>query len=165
MATAELTRTSPTSASVEADLYAAITMSWYWSNPRGGHIGRPMQRFVLGPDFAASVARWPDSVYEHIVSACARIVSLHNWELRGLKVAKHADGAGTPPKECFDPVTPAWYPLGGGLGPGVHFWRLGGGVIEIRSVAPFGRAPMLQFERFAAAERKLAEDVRRAVGG
>jgi hypothetical protein len=166
MTTAELSRTSslvPTGR--EADLYAAIATSWYWSNPRGGHIQRPMRQFVLGPDFAAVAARWPDSVYGAIVAACARIVSLHNWELLGVQIAKHAQGTGTLPKEGLDPVMSEWYPLDGTSGLGVHFWRLGSGVIELRSVGPFNHAPALQFARFAATERKLSEEVRRTVDG
>ena len=161
---ADLTRrSSHTPASAEADLYAAIARLWFWSTPKGGHIQRPMQRFVLGPDFAASVARSPDSVYGHIVGACAQVVSLDNWELLGVKVPKRAGGAGTLSGECFDPLTWAWYPLDGESGLGVHFWRLGGGVIEVRSIGPLNQAPALQFGRFAAAERKLEQDVRRAV--
>jgi hypothetical protein len=166
MATAELMSTSsPMSASGEADVYAAIATSWYRSNPRDRHIQKPMQPFVVDPGFAASLARWPDAVYEHVIAACARIVSLHSWELAGMQVAEHAEGAGTPPQECLDPLTPQWCPLGraSASGLGVHFWRLGGGVIEIRSVGPFNIAPALQFGRFAAAEQKLEEDVRQAV--
>jgi hypothetical protein len=164
MATAELTRTSSsTSASAEANLYAAITRLWYWSIPRGGHIQRPMHRFVLGPGFAASVAQWPDSVYGDIVAACVRVVSLHHWELLGrVKLAKHAEGMGTG-QECLDPVSAAWYPLDGASELGVHFWRLGSGVIDVRSVGPFKQAPALQFGRFAAETQKLEGDIRQAV--
>lgn len=61
--------------SAEADLYAAIATSWYWSNPRGVGVSENRCQFVLGPDFAA----------------CARIVSQHNWELPGMQVTKHAE--------------------------------------------------------------------------
>lgn len=164
MATADLTRmSSHTPASAEADLYAEIARSWFWSKPKGEHIQRPMQRFVLGPDFAASVGRWPDSVYGHIIGACARVVSLENWELLAVEVPKPAASVGTPAREWCDPLTLEWYPLDGESELGVHFWRLGGGVIEVRSIGPFYQAPALQFGRFAAAERKLEQDVRRAV--
>jgi hypothetical protein len=166
MATAELTRTSssPAPAGKEADLYAEIVRRWYWSISRGGHIQRPVQPFVLGPNFAASVAQWPDSVYGHIVAACARVVSLHNWELLGrVKVTKHAKDMGTQGQEGLDPVTAAWYPLDGAPELGIHFWRLGGGIIDVRSVGPFKQAPALQFGRFAAETLQLEEDIREAV--
>lgn len=163
MANADVARTAVSPAKAQAELYVEITASWYWSNPRGGHIWRPIQAFVLAPDFHDSVARWPGATHGRIIAACARIVSLYRWELVGMKVANHAEGSGTRAGEGLDPVTAAWYPLEGTSEVGVHFWQLGCGLTDLRSVAPFNQAPALEFGRFAMAERKRDDRIRRAL--
>lgn len=117
----------------------------------GEHIRHPMQPYVLGPDFASTAQSESRQVRGEIVALCARIVSLYRWELPDLRVAKHAAGFGKVPQEALDPATPLWHPLPMTSGLGVHFWWLGAGPTELRSVGRFNHAPALEFDRFAEA--------------
>lgn len=162
--TAELTSTPlGTPDSRTANLYAAIAAAWYWLHHSSSHIHRPMQPFVLGPDFAASVAVAQTTHHRHIVTTCARIVSLYSWELPAMRTVTHPASTEALPQEGLDPTMSAWHPLDSTTDLGIHFWKLGSGLIDLRRVGPFDQAPPLQFGRFAAAEQKLLDDTLRVV--
>jgi hypothetical protein len=162
MATVDLLRETPeravTPMASEADLYAAIVSAWYQTHPQGEHIKRPIRPYVFGPEFAKAVWVQPNVIRRHLVAVCARIVSLEAWQLPELLVAKNAPGMGVVPKEILDPAVALWHPANTPAELGVHFWRLGAGMIELRDVGPFDRPPALEFGRFAEAERRLEEE-------
>lgn len=162
MATLDLTRKAAYRPSrsfcSEDELYAAVAHTWYCLHPPGEHIRRPMQPYVLGPHFASTAKSEPGPVREEIIAVCARIVSMYRWELPDAIVAKHAVGFGRVPQEALDPATPLWHPLPTTPRLGVHFWRLGAGPIELRSVGLFDHAPPLEFHRFADAEHQFKKE-------
>ncbi len=95
---------------------------------------------------------------------CAMVVSVESWRL--LEVRQTA--AGCPLKEGLDPVSTWWHPLSSTAEVGLHFWRLGIGMIELRSVGPVDDPPQLQFGRFTERNRRreelVASRIRRRLG-
>jgi hypothetical protein len=122
-----------------------------------------MQPFVFGPELAQTVRLQADSLRAQAIRACSHIVSLYEWELWGLRVTRPASGVGGLAREALDPVLARWYPLDRASALGVHFWKLAGGVIELRALAPFDRPPALRFGRLAEADRRLVQEVHVAV--
>jgi hypothetical protein len=140
----------------EQELYMAITLAWYQAQTRGFHVDRVLRPFVLGSGFARSVDAHREYWELHRVAAiCALLVCSQPWELDGLQKILDVQGIGRVPKDDLDPVCAWWYPLA----PlpsllGIHFWELGSGVVELKTLSRFETPPSLQFGRFAAAKRR-----------
>jgi hypothetical protein len=137
----------------EADVYAEIARAWCQQHPPSEHLECPMQRHVVGPDFARAVWGRPDIDPQEVIAVCAKVVSVESWRLSEARQT----AAGCPMEEGLDPVSAWWHPLRCTAEVGLHFWRLAIGMIELRSVGPVDDPPRLQFGRFTERNRRREE--------
>jgi hypothetical protein len=140
----------------EQELYMAITLAWYQSQPQGAHLDRVLRPFVLGSGFASSVDGHRAYLELHRVAAiCALVVCSQPWELDGLLKVLDIQGIGRAPREELDPVCAWWYPLAPQPNLlGIHYWELGNGIVELKNLSKFDKPPILQFGRYAAQKKR-----------
>jgi hypothetical protein len=139
----------------ERELYVAITLAWYETQPRRAHIDHALRPYALGTGFALSVQRSPRRVdLQHVAAICALLVRSRPWELDGLQKVIDTPGIEHAPKDELDPLCAWWYPLERPSVLGVHYWELGSGTLELRRLSRFDEPPALQFGRFAAEKQE-----------
>jgi hypothetical protein len=134
----------------EEELYAEISRAWYRMGSPGVHIACPMQPFAIGPELAYAVWSRPEDYAQRIVAVCARVVTFRGWQL---PAAQQIEGVDGPPGEALDPAAAWWHPIEKPSGLGMHYWILGNGTIELRSLAPVDAPPPLEYGRRAAADQ------------
>lgn len=135
----------------EEELYAEIARAWYRMDSAAGHIERPMQPYTIGPEFANEVWSQREDSAQRIVAVCARVVSFHNWQLSGAQRVASVD---EPPREALDPAAAWWQPLKDPPELGVHYWILGNGTVEFRSLASLHAPPPPEYGRFATTHER-----------
>lgn len=140
----------------EQELYMAITLAWYQAQTQGVPLDRVLRPFVLGSEFAVSVEGHRAYLELHrVTEVCALVVCSQPWELDGLRKVLDIQGIGRVPKDEMDPVCVWWYPMAPSPSLlGLHYWELGSGIVELKSVSKFDKPPILQFGRCAAAKKR-----------
>jgi hypothetical protein len=139
----------------EQELYMAITLAWYQAQTHEDPLDRVLRPFLLGSGFAVSVEGHRAYLELHrVAEVCARVVCSQPWELDGLRKVLDIQNIGRAPKDEMDPVCVWWYPLA----PlpnrlGIHYWELGSGIVELKSLSKLDQSPILQFGRHAAAKK------------
>jgi hypothetical protein len=123
-------------------MYVAVGLAWCRLLTREQRRKRPLGPFVLGRDFARSVA---DSRLDGlaVASVCARLACRHTWQ----RDAGEALPISAPPRDALDPAAAWWRPLGSLDGPGVHYVELGTGTVEFLTIAHRNDRPDLRLPR------------------
>jgi|GEM_PF-2703113 hypothetical protein len=136
------------SVATEEELYAEVARAWCRMHSPPTRVRFPMRPFAFGPDFAPAVWDQREDHAQEVVAVCAGIVSRRNPNEHG---AQEVNGLAMTPGESLDPACAWWQPIPPDLGEiGVHFWVLGNGTVEIRSLAPLDEPPLPEYGRFAS---------------
>ena len=121
----------------DEDLYVAVTTVWCRMFLQAERRKHPLGPYVLGEGFTRSVARAPIDALR-VAAVCARVVCRHT----------HGDRESWPvdllPRETLDPAAAWWCAIEEPDGFGVHHVELGGGALELLSVAYFDDRPNLR---------------------
>lgn len=146
------------SVATEEELYAEVARAWYRMRPVGSHVERPIRPYAIGPDFAYQIWSQREDDAQHIIVLCVQIVTLDYWELCGVTRTDDVDGQ---PREPLDPASAWWQPIEELPERGVHYWVLGSGTIELRSVATCDAPPAPLYGRVEseATSPKLGEQM------
>ena|SRR6202035_5543668 len=121
----------------DEDMYLAVTTAWCRMFSRTERRKHPLRPYVLGRDFARSVAGVPvDGLY--VATVCARL-ACRRMQGRGVSwPLEHS------PQEALDPAAAWWYGMEEPEGFGVHHAELGGGTLEFLLVAHRNERPNLE---------------------
>lgn len=110
-----------------------------------------MKTYAVAPGFAQQVWGRTGVDPQEVIMTCARIISVEAWRLTE---ARRIAGASSEAREGLDPLASWWLPLASTDEVGVHYWKLGVGLIELRSVGPVEQPPKLEYGRFAERDRR-----------
>ena len=119
----------------DEDMYLAVTKAWCRMFSREERRKHPLGPYVLGRDFARSVANAPIDG-RHVASVCSQLACRHmrgrgeSWPLEYL------------PQGALDPAVAWWCVIEEPDGFGVHHVELGGGTLEFLSVAHRNDQPL-----------------------
>jgi hypothetical protein len=141
----------------ETELYAEIARAWCRIYPPAARVRHPMQPFAVNRVFTSAVWGQREDYAQKIIAVCARVISRRQPHGEG---AQPVSALTATPRESLDPAT-AWWQAVPELGAlGLHFWVLGNGTIELRSLAAYDEPPMPEYERFADTQHESGRHAR-----
>jgi hypothetical protein len=143
--------------STEEELYAEIARAWCRIHPPAARVRHPMRPFAIGPDFASAVWNQREDYAQKVIAVCARVISRRQPNGED---AQHVSALTATPGESLDPATAWWQALPEPGELGLHFWVLGNGTVELRSLAPYDEPSPPEYGRFADAPHESGRHAR-----